>query len=82
MVQALAVDGDVLLQKPFLDLGFDGVVRWKLPASETFFQFAKHVKVQRGPVRAVRRVGWDPEPASEAGRLHLPPGLRKSHRTL
>jgi hypothetical protein len=34
--QALAVDGDILVPKPFLDLGFDGVIRWKLPASETF----------------------------------------------
>jgi hypothetical protein len=37
---------DVLLPKPFLDLGFDGVVRWKSRPSETFFfHFAKQVKV-------------------------------------
>jgi hypothetical protein len=42
--QALAVE-DGLLQKPFLDLSFDGVIRWKLPASEMFSQFAKHMKV-------------------------------------
>jgi hypothetical protein len=34
--QALAVGGDVLLPKTFLDLGFDGVIRWKSPALETF----------------------------------------------
>jgi hypothetical protein len=36
-LQALAVEGDVLLPKPFLLYGFDGVVRWKSPASEMFF---------------------------------------------
>jgi hypothetical protein len=46
--QALVVEGDVLLLKPFLDLRFDGVVRWKLPISEMFSQFTKHVKVQGG----------------------------------
>jgi hypothetical protein len=35
-------------QKPLLDLCFDSVIRWKLPASEMLFQFAKHVKVQGG----------------------------------
>jgi hypothetical protein len=39
--QALAVKGGVLFPLPFLDLGFDGVVRWKSPASEMFSQFAK-----------------------------------------
>jgi hypothetical protein len=39
--QALAVEGNILLLKPFLDLGFDGVVRWKLLAKKTFYQFAK-----------------------------------------
>jgi hypothetical protein len=34
--QALAVEGNVLLPKPFLDLGFDGVVRRKSPFSEMF----------------------------------------------
>jgi hypothetical protein len=43
--QALVVDGDALLPNPFLDLCFDGVIRWKLPATEMFYQFAKHVKV-------------------------------------
>jgi hypothetical protein len=33
--QALAED--VLLPKPFLDLGFDGVIRWISPTSEMFF---------------------------------------------
>jgi hypothetical protein len=32
--QALAVER---LPKPFQDLGFDGVIRWKSPASEMFF---------------------------------------------
>jgi hypothetical protein len=35
--QALAVEQDVLLPKPLLNLGFDGVVRWKSPASEVLF---------------------------------------------
>jgi hypothetical protein len=46
--QALAVEGDVLFSKPFMDLGPDGIVRWKSPASEVFFQFAKHVDVGEG----------------------------------
>jgi hypothetical protein len=118
--QALAVEGDVLLPKPFQDptqpnihtrlglLGlprvwqterniseadavkakvqqlflhqsFEGVVRWKFPASEIFFWLAKHVKVKGGRVGAVRWVRWGPETASGAGRLLLPPGLGKSH---
>jgi hypothetical protein len=42
-LQALAVEGDVLIPKPFLDLGFDGAIRWKSPSSETFSQLAKHI---------------------------------------
>jgi hypothetical protein len=57
--QTLAV-GDVLLPKPFLDLGFNGVVRWKSPALKMFLQFAKHMKVRGGRVDVVRWVGWDP----------------------
>jgi hypothetical protein len=34
--QALAVD-DVLLQKLFLDLGFDSVITWKFPYLEMSF---------------------------------------------
>jgi hypothetical protein len=56
--QALAVEGDILLPWQFLDLGFDCVVRWKSPASETFFQFAKHVEVQEGQVWAIGWWGW------------------------
>jgi hypothetical protein len=40
------------------------------------------VKVQVGPVGAVRWVLWGPEMASVAGRLLLPPPLGKSHRML
>jgi hypothetical protein len=47
--QALAVAADFLLPKPFLDPGFDGVVRWTSPVSEIFSQLVKHVKVQGGP---------------------------------
>jgi hypothetical protein len=36
--KALAVEEVVLQPKQFLNLGFDGVVRWKSPDS-TFFQF-------------------------------------------
>jgi hypothetical protein len=57
-------------------VGFEGVVRWKSPAPEMFFQFAKDVKIQGGRVRAV---GWDPEMASRAGHILLPPGLGNSH---
>jgi hypothetical protein len=35
--QTLAVEGDVLLPKTFLDLRFDYVIRWKSPTSEIFF---------------------------------------------
>jgi hypothetical protein len=35
--QALVVERNVLLPKPCLDPGFDGVVGWKSPASEMFF---------------------------------------------
>jgi hypothetical protein len=49
IVQALVAEADVLLPKPFLDLGFDGVVKRKSPASEMFSQFAKQVDVRRGP---------------------------------
>jgi hypothetical protein len=31
--QARAVEGDVLLRKPFLVLGFNGIVRWKSQVS-------------------------------------------------
>jgi hypothetical protein len=30
------------VQKPFLDLCSDGVIRWTSPASEMFSKFAKH----------------------------------------
>jgi hypothetical protein len=80
--QALAREEIYLLPTPFLHLGSDGVVRWKSPASETFFPFSKHVKVQGGRVMAVRWVGWGPEMTSGAGRPLLPTGLGKSHRIL
>jgi hypothetical protein len=80
--QALAIEGDVLLPKPFLDLGFDGVVRWKSPASEGFFQVSKHVEIRGSEVAAAWWVGRGPEMALGAGRLFLSPGLGKSHRTL
>jgi hypothetical protein len=53
--QALPVEGHILIPKPFPDLGFDGVVRWKLSALETFFQFTKHEEVQEGQVGAVQK---------------------------
>jgi hypothetical protein len=40
-----------------LDIGLDGVVRWKSPASEMFLQLAKHVKVREGRVGVERCVG-------------------------
>jgi hypothetical protein len=52
---SLTIEGDILFPKPFLDFGFDGVVRWKPPASEMLFQFSKRVKVRGGQFRAVRR---------------------------
>jgi hypothetical protein len=45
--QALMLEEDSLLPKPFLDLGFDSVIRRK-SASYKFFQFSKHLKVQGG----------------------------------
>jgi hypothetical protein len=35
--QALAVEGDVLFHKPFLNLSIDGAVRWKSPPWRCFF---------------------------------------------
>jgi hypothetical protein len=73
--QTLAVKGDVLLLKPFPDLGFEDVSRWKSRASERFFQFPKHMEVR----------GWDwwcPKLASGTGPLLLLPGFGKSHRPL
>jgi hypothetical protein len=59
------------VQKPFLkwqlDLGFSGVNRWKLLASQMFLQFAKCVKVQGGWVKAVCWVGWGPQMTSGVG---------------
>jgi hypothetical protein len=66
-------------QKWHLDLSFDAVIRWKLPALEMFFELAKRVKVQGGQVRAVWWEWYRPEMASGAGCLLLPPGLGKSH---
>jgi hypothetical protein len=63
--QALSVQGDVQLQKPFLNPGFGGAVRWKLPASEMFFSVCQHVEVQGGRVGAV---WWGQEVAPGAGR--------------
>jgi hypothetical protein len=42
--------GDVPVPKPFLSLGFDGVVKCKSRPSEILFRFAKHVFVQGGQV--------------------------------
>jgi hypothetical protein len=50
---ALSVEGDVLLSKPFLDLGCDGVVRGKSPASGMFL-FA--VYYTRGSTRGLSRI--------------------------
>jgi hypothetical protein len=81
--QVLAVEGHVPLPKTLLDLGFDGVVvRWKSPASEIFFPFAKNVEVGgRGGIGPVLWVGGGPGRASGAGSV-LPPGLGKSRLTL
>jgi hypothetical protein len=65
IIQAMAV-GDFLFLKPFLDLSFEGVIRWKLPASEIFLQFAKH-KVHRSQVDAVQWLGTLPITRSPAG---------------
>jgi hypothetical protein len=76
--QALAVQADVLLPKPFLYFGFDGVVRWKSPASEIFFfQFSKHVEVRGGRVGAahtttVLLVTWRWERVALQSRLGPP----------
>jgi hypothetical protein len=50
--QALAAEGDVLPPKPFLDLGFDAVVRWKSPASKMiFFSLCQRRESPREPGR-------------------------------
>jgi hypothetical protein len=46
--QALAVEGDILLVKPFLDHRLDSVIRLKLLTLEKLFYFAKYTNVQRG----------------------------------
>jgi hypothetical protein len=40
--QAVVVEGGILLPKIFLDIGFNGIIRWKLPASEMFGKLMKH----------------------------------------
>jgi hypothetical protein len=49
--QALALEGDVMPLKPFLDLGIDGVVRSKSPASDfhVFGKLKKHFGGRRFP---------------------------------
>jgi hypothetical protein len=76
--KALATEDNDQPPKSILDLGFDSVIRWKLPASEMFFQFAEHMEVQEGGGQALWWVGWVPEMASGAGHLPLLPGRGKS----
>jgi hypothetical protein len=56
MFRTLAVEKDFLLSEQFLDLGFDGVVRRKTPASKmsSFFKFNSHVKVEGNQVGSLR----------------------------
>jgi hypothetical protein len=77
--QALVVEDEVLLSKPFLvpphtlyrhdsapvdfyvqkwllDLGFDGFVRQKSPASKMFYQFAKNLTINWA--ESLRCNGW------------------------
>jgi hypothetical protein len=53
--QALAVEGDILLPNPFLDLAFDGVVRCKSPTSEIFSVYQAR-KTARRPSRGCAAV--------------------------
>jgi hypothetical protein len=55
--QAPAVEGDILFLKRFLDLGFDGVIRWKLPLSE-IFQFVKCERNGDGSKTSSMARGW------------------------
>jgi hypothetical protein len=71
--QALAIAG-ILQSKPFMDLGVDGAFRWKFPASEVAFEFSKRVEIRRARSRLYSG-GHDPEIASGARHLLLPPGL-------
>jgi hypothetical protein len=41
--QALVVEGDILLLQPFLDLGFESAVRWKLQASMMCLENQKNI---------------------------------------
>jgi hypothetical protein len=49
--QALAVEADVMLPNPFLDLGLDGVVRWNWAPSEfhVFGELKRHLRSRRFP---------------------------------
>ena len=49
--QALAVDGGVLFSKPLLDLGYDSIVRWKLPMPRNVFPVWQTRDSRRGPSR-------------------------------
>jgi hypothetical protein len=53
--QALAAKGDVLPVNPFLDLGFDGVVRWKSPASD-FHVFGKQKEISEVSIRIQKKL--------------------------
>jgi hypothetical protein len=61
--QALVI-AEVLLRKPFLDLGFDGVVRWKWPASEMLVQSVS------------RSVTVTTQPSAQSGCCHVWASLR------
>jgi hypothetical protein len=47
---ALAAEGDILLPKPFPDLGFDGVVKWKAAPLE-FHVFGKLKNISEGGIQ-------------------------------
>jgi hypothetical protein len=76
--QTLAVEGSILLLKPFLYLGFDVVGRWKSP--DLFDELKKISPKSANSVRQHHQ-SRGTEMTSGAGRL-LQPGLGKSRRTL
>jgi hypothetical protein len=55
--QALMVEGDIMLSKPLLDLGFDRINRCKSPIFKRFLKFSKRTEIQRGKVRNVWQMG-------------------------
>jgi hypothetical protein len=79
--QALEVQKDILLSKPFLDLSQNDRIPTLRPLE--FHAFGKLKKTSPRPAISVwrHRQSWGPEMVSGAGRLAVPPGLGRSYST-